>query len=183
VNPADGREVYLDQDGNVTYDWNQSQHVVVGDTEPAWRGSFGFNLSYKSFFIFTGFLYEYGGDMYDNTLVSKVENANVYRNVDSRVFTDRWQRPGDVTLLKDVRLWNEVTQVTSRFVQRNNYVEFNSMTVGYDLPKRILNRWKVSTCRVQVTSNELGRVSSIDTERGTDFPYARTINLTLNLGF
>lgn len=183
INPADGREIYLNQNGEVTYEWNQSQHRVVGDSEPDWRGAFGFNLSYKSFFIFTGFLYEYGGDMYNNTLVSKVENANVYKNVDSRVFTDRWQKPGDITLLKDVRLWNDVTKVTSRFVQRNNYVEINSVTIGYDLPRQILNRWKVNTCRVQVTSNELGRISSIDTERGTDFPYARTINLTLNLGF
>lgn len=183
INPADGREIYLDQNGEVTYDWNQNHHKVVGDSEPDWRGAFGFNLSYKSFFIFTGFLYEYGGDMYNNTLVSKVENANIYKNVDSRVFTDRWQKPGDITLLKDVRLWNDVTQVTSRFVQRNNYVEINSVTIGYDLPRQMLNRWKVNTCRVQVTSNELGRISSIDTERGTDFPYARTINLTLNLGF
>lgn len=183
INPADGKEVFFNQKGEVTYDWNESQHMVVGDTEPDWRGAFGFNLSYKSFFVFTGFLYEYGGDMYNNTLVSKVENANIYKNVDSRVFTDRWQKPGDITFLKDVRLWNDVTQVTSRFVQRNNYIEINSVTIGYDLPKQILNRWKVNTCRVQVTSNELGRISSIDTERGTDFPYARTINLTLNLGF
>lgn len=183
INPADGREVFLDQNGQVTYEWDQNQHMVVGDSEPDWRGAFGFNLSYKSFFIFTGFLYEYGGDMYNNTLVSKVENANVYQNVDRRVFTDRWQKPGDVTHLKDVRLWNTVTQVTSRFVQRNNYVDFNSISIGYDLPKPLLNRWNISTCRVQVTSNELGRISSIDTERGTEFPYARTINLTLNLSF
>jgi TonB-linked SusC/RagA family outer membrane protein len=183
INPADGREVYLDQNGEVTYTWNQSQHVVVGDSEPDLRGSFGFNFSYKSFFIFTGFLYEYGGDMYNSTLVTKVENADIYKNVDRRVFTGRWQKPGDITLLKDVRLWNDITQVTSRFVQRNNYIDFSSVTIGYDLPQRLLSRWKVSTCRVQLTSNELGRLSSIDTERGTDYPYARTINFNINLGF
>ena len=183
INPADGREVFLDQNGQTTYTWNQSQHVVVGDSEPKLRGSFGFNFSYKSFFIFTGFLYEYGGDMYNSTLVSKVENANVYKNVDSRVFSDRWQKPGDITHLKDIRLWNETTRVTSRFVQRNNYIDFSSVTIGYDLPQQFLRRWKVNNCRVQLTSNELGRISSIDIERGTDYPYARTVNLTLNLGF
>jgi TonB-linked SusC/RagA family outer membrane protein len=183
INPADGRELYLDRNGDVTYIWNETQHMVTGDTEPDWRGSFGFNLTYKNFFVFTGFLYELGGDMYNNTLVSKVENANVYWNVDNRVFSDRWQKPGDITYLKDVRLWNETTQVTSRFVQRNNYIDFNSITFGYDLPQRLLSRLKVNNCRVQVTSNELGRISSIDTERGTDYPYARTLNFTLNLGF
>ena len=183
INPADGREVFLDRDGQTTYNWNQSQHVVVGDSEPELRGSFGFNLSYKSFFIFTGFLYEYGGDAYNNTLVSKVENANIYKNVDSRVFSNRWQKPGDITDLKDVRLWNETTKVTSRFVQRNNYIDFSSVTIGYDVPQQFIKRWKLNNCRVQLTSNELGRISSIDIERGTDYPYARTINLSLNLGF
>ncbi|MBO9633069.1 MAG: SusC/RagA family TonB-linked outer membrane protein [Chitinophagaceae bacterium] len=183
INPADGREVFLDDKGQTTYTWNQSQHVVVGDSEPRVRGACGFNFSYHSFFIFTGFLYEYGGDMYNNTLVSKVENANIYKNVDSRVFSDRWQKPGDITNLKDVRLWNETTQVTSRFVQRNNYIDFNSITVGYDVPQHFLKKWNINNCRVQLTSNELGRISSIDTERGTDYPYSRTVNLTLNLGF
>ena len=72
--------------------------------------------------------------------------------------------------------------MTSRFVQRNNYIDFNSITIGYDLPQQLLSRWKVNNCRVQVTSNELGRISSIDTERGTDYPYARTLNFTLNIG-
>jgi TonB-linked SusC/RagA family outer membrane protein len=183
INPADGREIFLDRNGQVTYHWDQTQHVVVGDTEPDLRGAFGFNFSYKSLFIFAGFLYEYGGDMYNSTLVQKVENANVYKNVDRRVFSDRWQKPGDITHLKDIRLWNEITQVTSRFVQRNNYIDFNSITIGYDLPKRFISRWNIQTCRVQLTSSDLGRISTIDTERGTDYPYARTINFTVNLSF
>lgn len=183
INPADGREVFLDRNGNTTYTWSESQHVVVGDSEPKVRGAFGFNFSYKSFFIFTGFTYEYGGDMYNNTLVSKVENADVYKNVDRRVFSDRWQNPGDITHLKDIRLWNSTTRVTSRFVQRNNFIDFNSITIGYDIPQRLLSKWKLNNCRVQASSSDMGRISTIDIERGTDFPYARTINLTINLGF
>lgn len=183
INPADGREVYVNRNGEITYIWNQSEHVVVGDTEPDVRGSFGFNFSYKAFYLFTGFIYEYGGEAYNSTLVSKVENADIYKNVDSRVFTDRWQKPGDVTLLKDVRSWNTVTQVSSRFVQENNYIDVNSLTIGYTLPQQLLRNWRLSTCKVQVTANDLGRISSINTERGTDFPYARTFNLTLNLSF
>src|SRR5690606_15301172 len=97
INPADGREVFLTRDGVPTYEWSQNEHVVVGDTEPDFRGSFGLNFSFKSFFAFAGFIYEYGGELYNATLVNKVENANIYKNVDRRVFTDRWRQPGDVT--------------------------------------------------------------------------------------
>lgn len=183
INPADGKEVFLTRDGVVTYDWDETQHAVVGDSEPDVRGAFGLNVSYGSFFVFTGFTYEYGGEMYNSTLVSKVENANIYNNVDRRVFTDRWQKPGDVTMLKDVRSWGTVTQVSSRFVQQNNYIDFNSVTIGYTVPQPLLRKFGISTCKVQLTANDLGRVSSINTERGTDYPYARTVNLSLNLSF
>ncbi len=183
INPADGKEIFLKADGTTTFDWNESELVVVGDTEPTIRGAMGFNLSYKSFYVFTGFLYEFGGDQYNSTLVSKVENANVYYNVDKRVFTDRWQKPGDVTSLKDVRDWNVPTKVTSRFVQRNNNISFNSITIGYTLPRELLSKYKIDMCKIQITANDLAHLSTIMRERGTSYPYARTINLSVNLNF
>ena len=42
-------------------------------------------------------MYEFGGEAYNQTLVDKVENANIYENnVDKRVLTERWQKPGDI---------------------------------------------------------------------------------------
>ena len=183
INPADGKEIYIKSDGSTTYDWSESELVVVGDTEPTIRGAFGMNLSWKSFYMFTGFLYEFGGEQYNSTLVSKVENANVYYNVDRRVFTDRWQKPGDVTFLKDIREWNVPTRVTSRFVQRNNNISFNSVTFGYNLPKKLIAKYKIETCKIQLTANDLGHLATIRRERGTSYPYARTFNVSVNLTF
>lgn len=183
INPADGKEIYIKSDGSTTYDWSESELVVVGDTEPTIRGAFGMNLSWKSFYMFTGFLYEFGGEQYNSTLVSKVENANVYYNVDRRVFTDRWQKPGDVTFLKDIREWNVPTRVTSRFVQRNNNISFNSVTLGYNLPKKLISKYKIETCKIQLTANDLGHLATIRRERGTSYPYARTFNVSVNLTF
>ena len=42
------------------------------------------------------FMYEAGGQIYNSTLRDKVEDVNVYTsNVDKRVFSERWQEPGD----------------------------------------------------------------------------------------
>ena len=46
------------------------------------------------------FAYRLGGQLYNSTLASKVENADKRYNVDERVFTDRWQKTGDQTLFK-----------------------------------------------------------------------------------
>ena len=183
INPADGKEIYLNSKGETTYDWSASELVVVGDTEPTLRGALGFNINYKSFFLFTGFMYELGGELYNSTLVSKVENADIFYNVDSRVFTDRWQKPGDETYLKDIKDWDEPTRVTSRFVQKNNSLSLNSITLGYNVPKKVLEKYQVQTCKIQLTANDLAHFSTIKRERGTSYPYARTINLTVNLSF
>ena len=42
------------------------------------------------------FAYQYGGEAYNQTVVDKVENSNKYQNVDKRVLTETWQKPGDV---------------------------------------------------------------------------------------
>lgn len=183
INPADGREVYLKRDGSTTFTWDAAELVNTGDSEPKARGSFGFNLTYRSFYAFAGMIYEYGGWLYNETLVYKVENANVYRNVDSRVFTQRWQKAGDRTTLKNIRNWNTTTQATSRFVQRNNYIDLNSITIGYNFPPNALQRWGIGNMRVAATANDLGRIATISRERGTGYPFARTINFSVNMTF
>lgn len=46
-------------------------------------------------------MYEFGAQRYNQTLVDKVENVNVYAsNVDRRVMEDRWMKPGDVAKYK-----------------------------------------------------------------------------------
>ncbi|MFV0593948.1 MAG: SusC/RagA family TonB-linked outer membrane protein [Draconibacterium sp.] len=183
INPADGREIFVNKDGTTTYEWDPSQHVVVGDTEADVSGVFGFNLDYKGFFVFTAFNYSLGGQLMNNTLYTKVENANVYGNVDRRVFTERWQQPGDQASYKAITAWQQTTRATSRFVQDNNYLQFSSITLGYSIPYDKVESLGLSRMKFQMSMNDVARFSTIKTERGTSYPYARTVNFSLNVGF
>ncbi|MEO9020957.1 MAG: SusC/RagA family TonB-linked outer membrane protein [Ginsengibacter sp.] len=184
INPADGKEVYLDHEGNPTYEWNSSDQVIIGNTEPKLNGAFGFYLQWKKLSVNTSFLYEFGADRYNNTLVEYVENANVIDyNADLRVLTDRWQKIGDVTPLKDIADRNLVTRPTSRFVQRYNALKVLGLTLGYDLPKTLTNKLGLSMARLQLNTSDLATFSTILQERGLDYPFARTYNFSLNLTF
>lgn len=98
INPADGREIFIKRDGSLTYDWSSADQVVIGNEEPKAQGTFGLNLRWKNFTLFSTFMYEFGGQRYNSTLVSKVENARISsENVDRRVLTGRWQQIGDRT--------------------------------------------------------------------------------------
>ncbi len=96
INPTDGQELFVKPDGTITSTWSSSDQVIIGNSEPLAQGAFGLNVQWKNFSLFTSFLFEYGGDEYNQTLVNRVENINIWEtNVDKRVLTERWQKPGD----------------------------------------------------------------------------------------
>lgn len=184
INPTDGKEIYMRPDGTLTYDWNASDQIVLGDTEPKAQGSFGVNLAYKGFSLYMTFMYEWGAQVYNETLVSKVENVDVINsNADKRVLMDRWNKFGQITPLKSIQDRNKVTRPTSRFVEDNNILDFNSLTLGYEFQPDLIRKIGLSMLRLQFNMKDIAHFSSVKQERGLSYPFARTFNFTLNASF
>ena len=184
ISPTNGKEIYLRRNGDVTDVWSADEWTIIGDTAPKGQGSFGYTLSYKQLSMFASFLYTFGGDAYNNTLVSYVENADIKNdNVDKRVLLDRWQKPGDITTMKDIRDRNVTTGASSRFVQKNNTLQWSSLTMSYNFRPEQLKKLHLSGLRLSFTMNALFYWSTIRQERGLDYPYSRSFNLTTNIIF
>lgn len=184
ISPTNGKEIYLRRNGDVTDVWSADEWTIIGDTAPKGQGSFGYTLSYKQLSMFASFLYTFGGDAYNNTLVSYVENADIKNdNVDKRVLLDCWQKPGDITTMKDIRDRNVTTGASSRFVQKNNTLQWSSLTMSYNFRPEQLKKLHLSGLRLSFTMNDLFYWSTIRQERGLDYPYSRSFNLTTNIIF
>lgn len=184
IDPATGDELFLKNDGTTTYTWDPTETVVIGNTEPDAQGSFGLNVVYKNFFLYCSFMYEFGGQRYNYTLVNDVENADVYNyNVDKRVSADRWQKEGDISPLKDIRDRDITTNPTSRFIQDYNVLALNSLSIGYDFNPAFVKPIGLSMLRLQFNMGDVVRFSSVKQERGLSYPYARTFNISLNASF
>lgn len=187
IDPATGDEVFVRKNGALSKTWKSSEQVVIGNTEPKAQGAFGMNMTYRNFSLYATFMYQFGGQQYNSTLVSKVENADIYdSNVDRRVLTDRWTKPGDVAKYK--KLTNgveniETTNPTSRFVQDYNWLSLNSITLGYDFRQPWIEKLGLSMLRFEVGANELFRWSSVEQERGLSYPFARSMNFSLKANF
>ena len=72
---------------------------------------------------------------------------------------------------------------TSRFIQDYNTLQFNSLSISYDFPAKLVKRWGLGMLRLTANMEDLGYFSSVLQERGLDYPYSRTVNFTLNLTF
>jgi len=183
IDPQTGKELFLYKDGTAREEWLASENVAVGNTEPDFNGNFAFNLNYKNITLDAYFTYSYGGQMYNQTLQNKIENANIRENADKRVFDERWKEQGDITKFKALTDWTQTTKPTSRFVEDNNILELKSLSLGYSLPRELLKNNFLNNVKFTMTMNDVFRMSSIKQERGTSYPFARKFNLSCFISF
>lgn len=183
IDPSNGREMFLKQDGTITYDWAAGEQVIVGNTAPKGSGSFGLNMNWKNFDLYVAFRYEFGAQRYNSTLVSKVENVDIYnKNTDLRVLTGRWQNVGDVSAYKNIKD-KTITSPSSRFVQDYNSLDLSSISLGYEFTMKALKNVGISSLHLYLDANNVFNVSSVLQERGLSYPFARSFSFKVNLNF
>lgn len=193
IDPHNGREIYLSSRGLPTYNWSAADQVVLGDEMPKFQGTGGISFEWKGIGGNASFTFQYGAQMYNTTLVQKVENANLSDNVDARLFDGVW-RPGEggvkpyrAPRYRDPSTGNWITpetKPTSRFVQDRNEFALTNLSLYYDFYRyEFLKRCGMERLRVSAYANNLFTISSIEIERGTSYPFARSFNFSLSVTF
>ena len=186
VDPVTGKEVYLKRDGTKTFVWDANDKVPVGDTNPKISGTLLTSINWKDLSCSLGFTYKYGGVVYNQTLVDKIENQNVAYNLDRRAGEGRWEKPGDVTSYVGFSPTGAGTPASTRFIMDDNEIRFATINVGYRLKGdkfRFLRFANVDVMALNFTTNDIARISRIKMERGLDYPFARSYTLSLSLIF
>ena len=181
IDPGTGQEIYVKKDGSLTMEWDAADKILCGDTEPDVFGNISTNLYWKGFNLNAVFQYSIGGDVYNQTLASRVEGVNPSGNADRRVLNDRWTTPGQSALYRNIRDYGQ-TYVSTRFVQCDNYLDLTSLSLSYDLKKEWIQRFGLESVRVSFYMNDLFRASTVKQERGTSYPFARSFSFGLNIG-
>ena len=188
IDPSNGQELFIDKDGTLTYVWDSKDKVVVGDTRPRLSGTLSTGLDYKGFGINIYMSYRLGAHLYNQTLLNRVENVDITYNVDRRVMTDTWQQPGDVKKFKgilgsdDGRIVVEPTLATTRFVQKEYLLDISRVSFSYLFPDRLkwLRNSRLSNTRLELYMANPLQFSSIQRERGLDYPFARTYTFNIS---
>src|SRR5690606_34274047 len=102
IDPANGREMYRALNGDVTYTWDAKNQVVVGNKEADLYGNIGTSFNYRGLSVQVIGNYSIGGDIFNETLMNKIENNKPYVNGDKRILEERWREPGDIAKYKSI---------------------------------------------------------------------------------
>ncbi|MBQ3827864.1 MAG: TonB-dependent receptor, partial [Prevotella sp.] len=184
VDPASGKEIFIRKDGEYTYTYDANDQVAVGDRNPDWQGSISSLLKYKQFSLSANLSYRFGGDMYNTTRVQKIENINPRYNCDERAFTERWKQPGDLVPYLDISTTGGTSYVYSdRFVEKDNELWLSNIFLQYDVPMSVLSSLHLQKLYVGIGMEDLFRLTAAKYERGTSYPYSRSINMSVSVTF
>lgn len=186
IDPATGREIFINKNGEQTFVHNYNDEVIVGNSDPDLEGIIGTNFFYKGFTASLNLRYRFGGQAFMQTLFEKVENISttgVALNQDRRALYDRWKKPGDNALFKAISR-TEQTQMSSRFVADNNMLIGEAFSIGYENSTASwLKAVHASSITLRAYMNDIFHLSTIKNERGIDYPFARSVSFSAAVRF
>ncbi|MCH4553057.1 SusC/RagA family TonB-linked outer membrane protein [Aestuariibaculum lutulentum] len=186
IDPATGEEVFLTLEGLPTFEYSSKDIKKIGNSRPSVEGVIGNTFRYKDFTVGVNLRYRLGGDVFNNALYEKVENISLNErifNQDVRALTDRWKNPGDVSQFKSISNFDSV-RMSSRFIQEENVLIGESISLGYQFRDKPWMKYVgLERLNLNAYMNDIFRVSSIQSERGINYPFARAISFSLNANF
>lgn len=185
IDPATGQEIFIKKDGTYTFQYDKNDEVVVGSTADKLQGVVGVSFYYKQFSASANLRYRLGAQVFASTLYNKVENLSedlMYYNVDRRALYDRWKQPGDIARFKAINNF-ESTPMSSRFVMDENVLTGESFSVGYETAAKWIRALGAKGASVRVYMNDIFRLASFKEERGTEYPFSRSVSLSFDIRF
>lgn len=136
----------------------------MGKMDPKLKGTFGFRFSWKQWNLNTHFYYSTGGKIYNPTLASCIYGNPAY-NMDRRA------------------LHIPATTEQAGFVEKQNEIGLGTIRAGYEFTPETAAKLCMQQLSIYLTGNQLFHHSSADYQRGTAYPFARTVTVSLRATF
>lgn len=198
VNPATGRPMWYDIQGNITYLPLAADRRYLGSNLATTFGGMNNNFSYKGFELTTFFVYEYGGIISDGQYNFLRENGtrltlNALREVNER----SWRTPGQITDIPrnlTTNAGNE-TRGASRNsgnaeLLKSDFIRLSQLTFAYSFKPSLVSRIGLSRARIYLQGVNLWTYTDYPgydpefTGAGTgSIPLTKSYTLGIQIGF
>jgi len=156
VDPQTGDALYQGEDGKPTSDYNSAARVVLGKSNPDWTGGFTNTFSYKGFDFNIFFIFQTGNDIYNSG--GAYMSDGFYNGLDNQTtdILNAWKNPSDITNVPRIGyFYGSGYQTSSRWLYDGNYIRLRNATLGYNLPKSLMQRIKITSARIYVSGTNL----------------------------
>ena len=184
---APGDIKYKDQDGDHVITANDRIYVK-SSAYPDFSMSLSLGFSYKGLFM-NAMLQGVAGYKQQINELYTLESGSLQR-FQRYHLTDTWTEDNPDAAYPRIKFAskNDNNRRESDFWIRNcNYLRLRSLTIGYALPAKLLQKKKINSVSIALQGSNLFTISSlengIDPESLRGYPIQRSYGLTLNFGF
>ena len=192
VDTETGRPVYLDKEGNETYEWSVDNRVSTGAILPSAIGGIKNDFHWGRFDLSMFWVFVIGGDIYDS---SSKRQLGTYDSDGWNHRTDqfdRWRAPGDVAMYPILTTTPENHGSgtpwinTDLWLQDGSYARLRSLSLGYNLPEAFIKKARLGSARISIAANNLFTLTKfrgLDPEISRDFENATDRNMSPNITY
>ncbi|MEL6974755.1 MAG: SusC/RagA family TonB-linked outer membrane protein [Bacteroidota bacterium] len=197
VNPENGNLLFLDAEGNETENPDVDTDRVFLDKNlfPDFQGSFGFDITYKGFFVSTLWNYFIGIDRIDNDLASFSDPTDIGTFRASADLLRAWTPDNPNTDVPSLDATNLALGGNSdRFLQSADFIRLRFATLGYDVPSKFLENTGFDRLRFFMQGENLLTftkwrgfdpevINTFDPTQSRLFPSPRVVSFGVEVGF
>ncbi|WP_242689266.1 TonB-dependent receptor [Pedobacter sp. SYSU D00535] len=174
--------------------------TAIGNPNPKFTFGLTNNFTFKNFDLSFFLQGSYGADILNFTRLLTEGSYNVYHNQSVDVFNNRYSPSNPAGTLPRYNQWHgDNVALSSRFVEDGSYLRIQNVTLGYNLPKSLISKAKISNARVFVLGQNLytfTKYTGLDPELGSynnnalmsnvdngNYPNPRTFTIGANIIF
>ena len=176
-----------------TTTWGNATQYGTGDILPKVYGGFGTSLKLFDFDLSVSFAYQMGGRLYDNTYAGLMHNGSRAGQNFHKDAQNAWTPDNSNSSVPRMnRLDQFSNSLSDRFLISSNYLSLQNITVGYNLPKNLLNPLGVTNLRLYLVADNVALMSKrkgLDPRQGYSssgsdvYSPMRTISGGVNISF
>lgn len=207
VDPANGDALFyknsVKTDGSLdkttTNNYNEAERIISGSPYPTFMAGLTNTMSFHNFDFSLTFQGEWGSSLYNEG--GKFQSGNArYEDNQTVDQLDRWQNPGDITMVPQARMYStNGQQASTRYLEKSDFIRLRNLSFGYTFPREVTQKFSVDRLRLYFTGINLltftdysgyDPESSYDNngnsniEKGITFyssPPAKTLTIGLNI--
>lgn len=162
VNSADGRPMYYDKDGYITYNPTPEDRYWIKGTDPTLFGGFDNTFSWKGISLSVFFQFQRGAVKYysDKTvLIGQAADNNLLKDM----YEKYWRQPGDVTWVpkpvlngaypgNPMKYDSNTDPGMSLIYEKTDFIKLKNINLSYNFPNSVARKLQLSALQLYATA-------------------------------
>lgn len=200
VNSSDGRPMYYDKDGYITYNPTLEDRFWTKGEDPKFFGGMENTITWKDFTLSFFFQFQSGAVKYWNdkaVLIGQAADNNLLADMYNRY----WRAPGDVTWVpkpvidgaypgNPMKYDNNGDTRMSLIYESTDFIKLKNINLSYNLPKKLVKKLKITDAQIYATAYNVWTTTpyqgydpeSIGIDRG-NYPQSKSYSLGIKINF